>query len=609
MTAPGIEIDPDQRLFVLSTNNSSYVVQVADVNDVSDVPICGYIGPATTADAARDIARLSRQARHSFASMIDGREELPLQGGSRFVTPALAAEFRDGVRTVEWRFEEHRTTIENGTHTLELRFRDRVKPLAVSLFYRVHDDAAVLERWTAITNLGDQEAIDLHRIDSAAVAIPALKSYRLSHLAGMWGGETQLLRDALPVGETVLGSRRGTTSHQANPWVAVDDGSATETSGEVVAIALAWSGSWRVGITRLPNGPVQVTAGVGHDGFGPYRLAAGEVFATPVAAMVYSNAGFGAASRDWHDHVLANVLPRADELRPVLYNSWEATHFDVNEQNQAELAGRAADLGVELFVVDDGWFGARLNDKAGLGDWYVNTERFPKGLGPLIDTVHDLGMQFGIWVEPEMVNPDSDLYREHPDWVYHFPERTRTEHRNQLVLNVARPDVAEWMFTQVDQLLSDNDIQYVKWDMNRPLTEVGWPDGPDNPGRLWVDHIRNLYGVIDRLRANHPNVAFESCSGGGGRVDLGILSRTDQVWTSDNTDADDRLHIQHGFSQIYPARVMSCWVTDVPNFLHGRTVPLRYRFHSAMAGILGVGGDLTKWSDADLAEAREHITQ
>lgn len=264
-------------------------------------------------------------------------------------------------------------------------------------------------------------------------------------------------------------------------------------------------------------------------------------------------------------------------------------------------------MGVELFVVDDGWFGARTSDRAGLGDWTPNPDRFPAGLKPLADEVHALGMQFGIWVEPEMVNPDSELYRAHPDWVQFQPGRKRTELRNQLVLNLAREDVQEYLWEQLDTLLSSAPIDYVKWDFNRCFTDAGWP-GEAYPQRLWVDHVHALYRLLDRLRAAHPGVAFESCSGGGGRIDLGIMARTDQVWTSDNTDPLDRLAIQHGFSQVHPARAMAAWVTDSPNDqLNGRASSLRFRFVSSMAGVLGVGGDLTRWSDEELAEARTWV--
>ena len=270
-----------------------------------------------------------------------------------------------------------------------------------------------------------------------------------------------------------------------------------------------------------------------------FRLAAGESFTTPVFAGLWSDGGFGGASRAWHAYQRAYVIPHADQDRPVLFNSWEATNFDISEEQQRTLARRAAEMGVELFVVDDGWFGARTSDRAGLGDWAPNPDRFPNGLEPLGEYVHGLGMQFGIWVEPEMVNPDSELYRAHPDWVQYQAGRKRTEFRNQLVLNLAREDVQEYLWGQLDTLLSSAPIDYVKWDFNRCFTDAGWPGDP-YPQRLWVDHVHGFYALLDRLRQAHPGVAFESCSGGGGRIDLGVLSRTAEF-----ASAADRERIGH----------------------------------------------------------------
>jgi alpha-galactosidase len=263
---------------------------------------------------------------------------------------------------------------------------------------------------------------------------------------------------------------------------------------------------------------------------------------------------------------------------------------------------------VELFVVDDGWFGERRDDGRGLGDWWVNREKFPNGLQPLIEKVLSLGMGFGLWVEPEMVNPDSDLYREHPDWVYRFPTRPNTESRNQLVLNLAKGEVREHLFGVLDGLLLRHDISFVKWDMNRPLSEPGWPGAPRGREReVWVRHVRGVYELLGRLRERHPGVAFETCSGGGGRVDLGMFRLTDQAWVSDNTDPYDRLFIQEGFSMVYPARVMMCWVADPGKWVRGREAPVAYRFHSSMMGSLGIGADLAGWSEREMEEARELV--
>jgi alpha-galactosidase len=447
--------------------------------------------------------------------------------------------------------------------------------------------------------------VELLRFDSAAWSVPHRPDYRVSHLTGGWNSEFQLRRTPVPVAETVFTSRRGLTSHHANPWLAIDAGTAVEDTGEVWSTALAWSGSWRMTLHRDPVGRVTWTGGFGHEGL-VWKLAPGESLATPVFAGLYTAGGFGAASRSWHSYIRRHVLPHPDETRPVLYNSWEATGFDVTEDGQLTLARRAAELGVELFVMDDGWFGARAHEQAGLGDWTPNPIRFPNGLRPLADEVHRLGMKFGLWVEPEMVNPDSDLYRAHPDWVLHMAHRGRTEMRHQLVLNLARPEVAEWAHGWLDRLVADYAIDFLKWDANRAFTEAGWP-GADDPDRLWIEHTRAVYRIMDRLRADHPGLRIEACAGGGGRTDLGVLGRTDQVWPSDNTDPVDRIGIQYGFSQLYPARALSAWVTDSPNVTTGRRTPLRFRFHVSMAGVLGLGGDLTTWTEQELKEAAELV--
>ena len=393
-----------------------------------------------------------------------------------------------------------------------------------------------------------------------------------------------------------------------NPWFAIDPGDTDEEHGRVWAGALGWSGNWRITIEQTQYRQLRVTGGFNSFDFA-YPLKSGESLETPMFFAAFTDQGFGEASRLFHRFEREQILPGGltSRLRPVLYNSWEATHFDVSEPGQRALAERAARLGVELFVVDDGWFGKRNNDRAGLGDWFVNPQKFPQGLKSLIESVNKLGMDFGLWVEPEMVNPDSDLYRAHPDWVMNFPNRPRSELRNQLVLNLARVDVKEHIFSVLDKLAGEYNIRYFKWDMNRAFSEPGWPELPGADQRkLWVDYVRNLYDILDRLRAKHPKLEIESCSGGGGRIDLGILQRTDEVWTSDNTEAFDRLRIQEGFSQIYTPKIMSAWVTDVPN-MNGRSTPLQYRFLVAMQGALGIGANLNKWTDQDAEFAARMI--
>ncbi|MER6159265.1 alpha-galactosidase [Streptomyces sp. NPDC001868] len=588
-----LEIGADGRTWLLTGPRSSYALRLTENDELLHL----HWGPGITLADAEELAARQQLPYWPFEAPVDGHEEYPVEGGPRFTRPALSVR-TDERRGTEWTFQGHEADGEE----LRLRFTD--DGLGITLHYRMRDD--VIERWVTLTNEGP--AVELLRADSATWTLPsrAEEPWRLSQLHGRWAAESRLVRGDLTYGEKVIGSRRGHTGHQHLPWVALDT-DATEERGEVYGCALGWSGSWRIAVAQLPDARVQITGGAGYDESGLLRLDTGETFTTPVFAGLWSDGGHGGASRAWHAYQRAYVIPDADQDRPVLFNSWEATEFDISEEQQGTLARLAAAIGVELFVVDDGWFGARTSDRAGLGDWTPNPNRFPEGLKPLADQVHALGMRFGIWVEPEMVNPDSELYRAHPEWAQFQPGRKQTELRNQLVLNLAREDVQEYLWERLDSLLSSAPIDYVKWDFNRCFTDAGWP-GEQYPQKLWVEHVRAFYALLDRLRAAHPGVAFESCSGGGGRIDLGVMARTDQVWTSDNTDPLDRLAIQHGFSQIHPARVMAAWVTDSPNNqLNGRVSSLRFRFVSAMAGVLGVGGDLTRWTEEELAEAREWV--
>jgi alpha-galactosidase len=396
------------------------------------------------------------------------------------------------------------------------------------------------------------------------------------------------------------------TGHHANPFFLMNrPGQAWEETGTVYFGQLAYSGSWHMTFEQLPSRQSRV-----HAGYNPFDfqldLAPGQTHTTPALICGVSSDGWGGASRRMHGFAQDYVLPspnQENKLRPVLYNSWEATYFDLSHQNQVELARKAASIGVELLCVDDGWFGARRNDSAGLGDWIVSRDVFPDGLEPLVAEVHRLGMKFGLWVEPEMVNPDSDLYRQHPDWVLHFPGRPRTEARNQLVLDFGRPEVVEYILAQLDELVKRYAISFFKWDMNRSVTEPGSVVGK----AIWRRHVAGVYDIMDRLRRNHPGLDIQSCSGGGGRIDLGILGRTDQVWVSDNTDAFDRMAIQEGFSLAYPARTMEAWVTHEKNHITRRTTPLGIRFNVAMRGVLGIGSSLNELSEAELAEYAGYI--
>ncbi|RFU87269.1 alpha-galactosidase [Streptomyces triticagri] len=589
--------DASTRTFLLATPTTSYALRL----DRDGAPRHVHWGAPLTLEQVAQLPTYDGLTS-SFAST--SGEEVAVEGGARFGVPSLLVRYADGARGVEWVHEDHVIA----GNRLEVRLRDRHYPLGCTLHYTVHEDSDVIERSLTLRHLGDAEEppIEVLRCDAAVWSVPAVSGRRISHTVGEWSGETQLRRTEAPYAETVFTSRRGISGHHAGPWVMVDAGDADETHGEVWSTVLAWSGSWRITAVRdAGGGPFTITGGAGHDGL-TWRLRPGETHRTPVFAGMFSRGGFGATSRGWHAYIAGHVLPVPDELRPVVYNSWEATGWDVTLEGQRALAERAAGLGVELFVVDDGWFRGRDSDRAGLGDWQPDPVHFPQGLDPLVKEVRGHGMRFGLWVEPEMTNPDSDLCREHPDWVLHMPHRRRTELRHQLVLDFARAEVSDWAFGWLDRLVATYGIDFLKWDMNRPFTEAGRP-GDRDAERLWTEHTRGVYSVLDRLRRAHPELRVEGCAGGGGRADLGMLGRTDQTWISDNTDAGDRIAIQHGYSQIHPARTMSAWATDSPNPHTRRTAPLAYRFHIAMAGALGIGGDLSRWSEAELAEARELV--
>lgn len=533
-------------------------------------------------------------------------QEYPGWGAGLYVESALKATFPNGNREVVLHYLRH----EIKNNDLEITLKDEKSAIFVHLHYRVYPDNRIIERSARIENR-TSEIVTLESAQSATWTLPPDSSYGLHYLTGRWAGEWQLQSEKLHVGKRIIESRRGSTGNEANPWFAIDRmGETDENHGPVWFGELAWSGSWRFTIERTSSDQCRVVGGLNPFDFS-YPLSPGESLETPPFFAGFTDAGWGEASRILHRFQLEQVLPGSPHprLRPVLYNSWEATEFNVDEAGQMALAEKAARLGVERFVVDDGWFGQRNNDHAGLGDWYVNPQKFPHGLKPLIDRVHSLGMDFGLWVEPEMVNPDSDLYRKHPDWVMNFPVRPRTEARNQLVLNLARDDVKEYIFSWLDRLVTDNDIALLKWDYNRNWSEPGWPEAPlAEQKKIWVRYVQNLYEIIDRLRSKHPRLEIEGCSGGGARVDLGMLRRVDQVWPSDNTDALDRLTIQSGFTQAYTPHVMMSWVTDVPNGIDGRVTPLPFRFLVTMTGSLGIGGNLSKWSDDDISVATKMIS-
>jgi alpha-galactosidase len=595
--------DADHRVFRLDAGNVTYAMGVNPDGMLQTL----YWGARLPADDPLGAATPAPERSSFDPAGALTPQEYAGWGGAMTATPALKIRLDDGNRDVVLRYDSYRV---EGGH-LSILLRDAQAGVAVTLDYSADAATGIVGRSAHIENTGKQ-ALTVDSAASATWNLPRASDYSLRYLTGTWAGEWHLQTRAVTPGATVLESRRGSTGDENNPWFAIGRGSEwNEDHGDVWFGALAWSGSWSIRVDEDILGQVRVVGGYNPFDFA-YRLNPGEALETPVFYAGYTDGGIGEASRLLHRFERDRVLPGGTNaaLRPVLYNSWEATEFKVDEQGQERLAEKAAALGVERFVVDDGWFGARDNDHAGLGDWVVNRRKFPNGLKPLIDKVHGLGMSFGLWVEPEMVNRDSDLYRAHPDWVLNFPGRERSEGRHQLVLNLAREDVKAHLLEVLDRLLSENDIQFLKWDYNRNWSEPGWPQmSPGEQQKVYVAYVRNLYDILRQLRARHPKVEIESCSGGGARVDLGIMSLTDEVWPSDNTDPSDRLSIQDGFSYAYAPSTMMAWVTGSPNWVNHRVSSLDFRFLSSMQGGLGIGANLLDWTPAEETTARGYIAE
>ncbi len=604
---PDASFDPATKVFRLDGGDVSYAFGVNSRGELQQL----YWGGRLAASDHMPQAEPMPQWASFDSSYTNTPQEYASWGAGLFVEPALKITFADGNRDLVLHYDNH-TVTSNG---VDVVLKDIKRNILVTLHYSIDPDSGILARYATIEN---REALPI-TIEQAAAAAWALPPahYTLNYLTGRWAGEWTLNQEKLDPGERVIESRRGSTSHQANPWFAIQAGNPDENQGEVWFGALAWSGSWRITVEQDQLDAVRVTGGFNPFDFG-YVLHPGQSLDTPVFYGGYAANGLGGASRLLHHFEIAHVLPHrigtgesaAPKPRPVIYNSWEATEFNVNEAGQMALAEKAAALGIQRFVMDDGWFGQRKDDHAGLGDWYVNAQKFPHGLKPLIDKVHSLGMDFGLWVEPEMVNPDSDLYRKHPDWVLNFPGRPRSELRNQLVLNLARPDVRAYVLGFLDKLVTENDIAFLKWDYNRNWSEPGWDQlPPAEQKKVYVEYTRSLYGILAELERRHPKLEIESCSGGGGRVDLGIMKYTDEVWPSDNTDPFDRLTQQDGFTYAYTPQIMMAWVTDSPHDLEHqvRVTSIPYRMLSSMQGSLGIGANIDKWNDDEMATAKRLI--
>ncbi|WP_399897569.1 alpha-galactosidase [Streptomyces sp. BBFR51] len=593
--------------WTLRTEHTSYTVRLSPEGPWAELDAWGPLG-VEDGPSALDLTR-----RTHFITPADTAPAEYIPYGLRPFNGADLVASRPGTeRGVWWDFagaeEGVGTQADAGTGegacTLRLTFTDDVLGLRTVLCYETVPGTDVLLRWTELTSTAAGE-LRLDRFDSAAVNIPVTGPALLTHLTGQWSQEFQHTRLELTRGTFTIGSGQGVPGHAHVPWLAVQgqDGPAA------YGIALQWPGNWHITAEAEPGASPRVRAGrVPHEG--AVFLAPGESLTTPRLACAFSADGLDGLSRLWHRYERRLAGERLHRPRKVLYNSWEATGFDVDAAGQLELAKAAADIGAELFVVDDGWFTGRADDTGGLGDWYPDPEAFPDGFDRFVAQVRALGMDFGLWVEPEAVSPGSRLHTEHPDWVYRIEGRPARLVRNQLLLDLGRTDVQDFVIATLDRLLHAHDIGYLKWDMNRPPTERGRP-GPHPADHLDLDarHVAGYLRVLDHLRTAHPDVTVEGCAGGGARIEHATLARTDVVWPSDNTAPLDRLSVQYGFLHAHAPHVMSSWVTDAPGIFDPRPRSLAFRFVSAMCGVLGIGADLRAWTPDRRAEAARWIAR
>jgi alpha-galactosidase len=474
----------------------------------------------------------------------------------------------------------------------------------IGLTYDLRLDAAtgILTVSSALTNLGE----GLLEVAEFATAVLPIANHMtdLIGFTGRWALEFQRERVKRFTGTYLRESRRGRTSHDGLPAIILCADTTDEVQGEAYGLHLSWSGNHRIRVDSLHDG--RVFAGLGALlGPGEIALEQGQTFRAPTIHAAYSREGLSDLSQRFHAHVRSQILRSRSpsKVRPVHYNTWEAVYFDHDLDRLKAIADRAAAVGVERFVLDDGWFGSRRDDTSGLGDWYVSPEVYPLGLKPLIDYVTGLGMEMGIWFEPEMVNPDSDLFRAHPDWVLGLAHVEQVAFRNQLVLDISRPEVSDYLFERIDAVLRDHEIGYVKWDMNRDISHPGNHQGYQRSHA----QVQALYALLARLRASHPYVEFESCASGGGRADYGVLGHTDRIWTSDSNDALDRQDIQRGASFFFPLEVLGAHIGPRRCHITGRTLSMAMRAGTAMIGHMGLELNLLEETDAELATLKDAI--
>ena len=621
----GIIYCEKDRTFTLQTKNTTYQMQVDRYGFLLHL----YYGKKT--DGCMDYL-LTYYDRGFSGNPYDAGEdrtysmdtlpqEFPCYGNGDFRSTAFAVENADGSMSCDLRYKSHKIfdgkynleglpavyASEEEAQTLEILMEDPVTGVKVVLLYGVLPAQDIITRSVCVKNESSGK-IYLNKIESASLDF-LYGDYELLTFYGRHAMERNVQRVPVVHGTQKIGSVRGTSSHQYNPMMILAEKETTEDKGNCYAMSFVYSGCFQGEVLKDQLNQTRMMLGLQEEAF-RYPLETGEMFQAPEVILSYSSEGMNRLSQNLH-HCIRQHICRGkykEEIRPILINSWEAAYFDFTGDTIYELAKAAKEVNIDMLVMDDGWFGKRDDDNSGLGDWFVNEKKLGGTLGNLIKRINDLGVKFGIWIEPEMVSEDSDLYRKHSDWALTVPGRNPVRSRNQLVLDFSRKEVVDEIYDQICKVLDQGNIEYVKWDMNRSLMDV-YSSVTRDQGRVLHDYVLGLYDFLERLVQRYPNLLIEGCSGGGGRFDAGMMYYTPQIWCSDNTDAIDRLRIQYGTSFGYPVSVVGSHVSAVPNHQTGRKTPLHTRGVVAMSGTFGYELNLMKLSEEEKQEIREQIAE
>ena len=611
--------------FTMNTKNSTYVMKVDPYGKLLHMyygrPAEGEMEYVLNLGDRGFIGNLADTGADRTYSMDALMIEYPECGVADFRSPAINVKYEDTSWGTDLRFTDYKIShgkyslrglpavYSNGdddAETLEIVMEDKVSGVQVSLLYGVIPQIDIITRAVVVKNNSDKQ-FNITKCQSASLDFPGTGDYDFIKFHGRHCMERNMERTKVGHSAQIIGSRRGTSSHQYSPLMVLAASETTEEYGSCYAMEFVYSGGFKGEVEKDQFNMTRMQIGLTDENFS-YPLLPGEEFTAPEVIMSYSSMGLSKLSQNLHKCIRNNVCRGQYKkvLRPVLVNSWEGCYFDFSAENIVSLAKEASALGLDLVVMDDGWFGSRNDDNSGLGDWVTNEKKLGCSLKELAERVNAEGVKFGIWFEPEMVNEDSDLYRNHPDYALCFKGRKATRGRNQLVLNYSRPEVVDAIFNQVCAIVDSANIEYIKWDFNRSVNDV-YTEGAIDQGKVMYDYYLGLYSFLERLTAKYPHILIEGCSGGGGRFDAGMMYYTPQIWCSDNTDAIDRIKIQYGTSFGYPVSTWGSHVSAVPNHQTGRITPIKTRATVAMTGTFGYELDLAKLTDEEKSEVKKQI--